>query len=303
MTLGPLTPALEHIRALASSSPAAGRAPDHPLRVAFDCDKTLVAGDIGEAAFARLISQGRVRSLDAWWAPLPAEEARALRPAYEREAARIAAERARGGEPEPLNARLFGDLWGSYERLCALNIREGYLFAARCFTGYTPREAAALAAEQVEEALSSPVTAGEGPCLGVRPRPAMRALVAALEGEGLEVWVVSSSHEALVTPLVTRELGVPSGRVIAVGFELDAESGLLSPSPVEPCPIEEGKRTRFLEQLGAPPLLMVGDSRYDLPLMRASAGGVFVDHGRAVLRAEAEELGALIISAEDLDHA
>lgn len=301
MSLGPLIPALELINALSLAHGERLARLGVPLRVAFDCDKTLVAGDIGEASFARLLSQGRVLSCDEWWAPLPAAEASALRPAYEREAARVAVERARGGEPEPLNAALFDHIWSAYESLCARDIREGYLFAARCFTGYLPQEAAALAAEMVEEALASPVTSGEGPCLGVRPRPAMRALVSALEGVGVEVWVVSSSQELFVERLVTQELGVRAGRVIGVGFELDAR-GALSARPVEPCPIEEGKRARFLETFGEPPLVMVGDSRYDLPLMRVSAGGVFVDHGRADLRAEAEALGALMIPSQELDH-
>ncbi len=301
MSLGPLTPAYEHINALCLTHGEALARRGVPLRVAFDCDKTLIAGDIGEASFARLLSQGRVLSCDEWWAALPAREVSALRPAYEREAARVAVERARGGEPEPLNAALFDDLWRAYESLCAREIREGYLFAARCCTGYALSEARALADEMVEEALASPVTAGRGPSLGVRPRPAMRALVSALEGRGVEVWVVSSSQDLLVERLVTRELGVRGERVIGVGFELDAR-GALSSRPVEPCPIDEGKRARFLASLGEPPLVMVGDSRYDLPLMRASAGGVFVDHGRAELRAQAEALGAVVVLAQELDN-
>jgi phosphoserine phosphatase len=275
-------------------------------RVAFDCDKTLIQGDIGEATLATLLLRGALKGGEAWWRPL---EERGLINACPQEGLQTRYLQALNSK-QGVNPALFEELWTAYEGLCALDIQEGYLLAARCWAGYTPQEARALAHAEVSEALQRPIT----PCeqtsrlapRGVRVRPLMRELIDRLHAEGVEVWVVSSSQQYTVEAMVAH-LGVPPERVM--GIELHStEGGEVGHDCVRPAPIEEGKRACYLAAHGTPPVAMFGDSRYDLPLMEASGWGVLIDHdnpegseGINELRARAEALGAHIIHASLVD--
>jgi phosphoserine phosphatase len=268
-------------------------------RIAFDCDKTLIQGDIGEATLATLLLRGGLKAGALWWRPL---EERGLISACPEGGLRARYERALSSE-EGVTPSLFAELWAAYEGLCALDIQEGYLLAARCWAGYTPHEARASARDEVSEALERPLTPceltqGHAP-RGVRVRPLMRELIERLHAEGVEVWVVSSSQQYTVEAMVAH-LGVPPERVMGIEFH-STEEAVVGHDCVTPAPIEEGKRACYLAAHGAPPVAMFGDSRYDLPLMEASGWGVLIDHESpdklSEVRARAEALGAHVIHA------
>lgn len=293
MTLGVLEPLLRELIGHAEEARLQGLTP----RVAFDCDKTLIDGDIGEATLASMTLSGSLPERDAWWEPLgavlSAEALQNLIDRYQR------ARQAMSVSPE-----LFSELWGAYEALCQADIKAGYLYAARIWLGCSLSGLQARSAEAVSRALAMSLApcphAGGLVSRGVRPRPVMRALIDALHQADIEVWVVSSSERSLVQAL-TPHLGVMPERVIAIDFEPHA--GLVSAQPVEPCPIGSGKTERYLSVHEHPPLGMFGDSRHDLPLMQTAGWGALIDHGHVELLQRATALGAHIIPAAEVSAA
>jgi len=258
-------------------------------RVAFDCDQTLIDGDIGEATLASLTLSGELPTQAEWWSPLKAvlgqEGLQSLFDRYEQ---------ARRSGAVPVG--LFQALWRAYEALCEAHILEGYLFAATVWYGAPASQLTERCEEVAKRALTTEVRAcpktGGVVSRGVRVRPVMRSLVRALQGAGVEVWVVSSSQRGLVQAIAPY-LDIPSARVL--GIDLKLEQGRSGLTPVEPCPVAEGKSQRFISEHGAPPIGMLGDSRYDLPLMRTAGWGALIDHGQPVLAQLAQEEGFHVI--------
>jgi len=288
--LGPLSPLFNELLERAAERRAQGSTP----RVAFDCDQTLIEGDIGEAALATLALRAELPTEQSWWAPLETAIG-----AQARDELRLQYLEARDAQRVP--PALCRALLAAYESLCKRDVRQGYLFAAGVWQGRALEEQARLAEDLVGQALSAPLS----PCdqtetlssRGVRVRPLMRALVKALEAEGVEVWVVSSSERSLVAALATR-LGLSSSQVLGLDFELI--EGRVTGQPIEPIVIERGKCERFMSVHAEPPIGMFGDSQYDLPLMELSAWGVLIDHGDEALAARARALGVYIIPATTL---
>ena len=116
----------------------------------FDCDKTLITGDLGEASLRRAIRQRWVISHEAWWRHLDladiatTSDRTAWRRTYERDFDRA----ARGDN----QADTLGDeLWRAYEQLCAIDAHSAYTYAARFAYRRTPAEVHALTRAALQE--------------------------------------------------------------------------------------------------------------------------------------------------------
>jgi len=239
-----------------------------PLAV-FDCDGTVIQGDIGEAMFYRQIEHfhfrlspasvwpdhprsGALEKLYGELAPLPPGE-RGGREAYTAFA-------------EMLLARYFDQIAaGAVEKACADIVR--------LFAGYTPAEVRRLADEAWKEEFSSPLGTRR---LGRRDLPRGARFIAesvdligALTERRFEIWAVSGSNKWSVEPVV-RTLGIPAERVI--GIELQAEGGVLTARPDGPVPIRAGKIDALRRRTPTVPLLAASDSKNDIPLLLYSAG-------------------------------
>lgn len=257
-------------------------------RVAFDCDQTLIDGDIGEATLATVILNGELPRQQAWWAPLleilDESVLKTLKTRYELES-----------KQGLISPDLFHQIWTAYEMLCQRNIREGYLLAARIWLGLSEQQMTERCHYFVSEALKNDLhpcpKTGSIVSRGVRPRPYMMALIKALTAQEIEVWIVSSSQRQLVQ-ILAPHLGIPPQRVLGIDFHIDEHIGA---DPIEPCPIAQGKSERFLSVHQNPPLGMFGDSRYDLPLMETSGWGVLIDHGSVAVVQMAQKLGVVQI--------
>jgi phosphoserine phosphatase len=83
----------------------------------------------------------------------------------------------------------------------------------------------------------------------------MRALLSALEAAGIEVWLASASHAALVEAGAPH-LGVPVARVRG----MEPTAGLSDPPRMQSRTYGDDKRDTATRVLGARPLAAFGDS-------------------------------------------
>ncbi|MBX7116718.1 MAG: haloacid dehalogenase-like hydrolase [Myxococcaceae bacterium] len=124
----------------------------------------------------------------------------------------------------------------------------------------------------------------------------VRPLLKALEGLGLHSYVVSASPVWAVIP-GAKALGIAPERVVAVSSEV--EQGVLTDRLLRPIPCGEGK-VHALKARGVEPVLAVGNSELDLPMLRyAKAGWAVAPFGEGgnPLVHEANRLGWPVIRA------
>jgi len=98
----------------------------------------------------------------------------------------------------------------------------------------------------------------------------MRALIAVLQDNGFEVWVMSASPEAMYQPFLSRELGIPSTHVI--GIRSVIRGGVLTDEMIPPIPQDHGKKEAIETFVQAEPLLVAGNSRGDKEMIEFSRG-------------------------------
>lgn len=239
-----------------------------PLAV-FDCDWTVIQGDVGEAMFYRQIRHFHFRRSPAlvWHdhprraeigrlydllAPLGAE-ARREHPAS-------------GPFAEILLAWYFDQIAsGAVLKACADIVR--------LFAGYTPAEVRTLARETWEEEFSSPFGSfrlgGRDLPRGARFIRESADMIGALAERDFEIWAVSGSNKWSVEP-VFAHFGIPAERVI--GIELGVEGGVFTGEPAGAIPIREGKIDALRARTQTVPLLAASDSRNDIPLLLYASG-------------------------------
>ena len=247
-----------------------GRHADGQSPVAiFDCDGTMIRGDIGEAMFHRQIER-------FWFRLSPAS----VWPDHPRRSEIDALYQALLAMPETsrLQSQEFSAFADFLRSWYVDQIRDGLVAKActdivRLFAGYSRQEVRQLAREVWETELSSPLEnrplGGASVPTGIRYlRPAL-LLFRELQQRGFDLWVVSGSNrwsvEAVFAPL-----GVPSERVI--GIDLRERAGLLSAQEEQPVPIREQKVEAFRLRNPKPPLLVVSDSKNDIPLFADARG-------------------------------
>lgn len=234
----------------------------------FDCDGTVIRGDIGETMFYRQIREFLFRQSPAdIWADHPkrAELGRifTLLEKLPRE--------ERNRQPE---FKTFADIllqWyhgqiekGKVEKACADIVT--------LFAGFTIEEVRSIANDNFLEEMNTPfaedVLGSHKAPRGIRFLAQPVALLKALQQQGFEIWAVSGSDKFSVEP-VFRALGIPAERVI--GIELYDRSGVLLPQVKEPIPIREKKVAALDRRTRTQPLLAASDSRNDIPLLLSAA--------------------------------
>ena len=245
----------------------------------FDCDQTLIHGDIGEACYKYSLEKRWIVSHDAWWkhlleADFKQQEVLSWRKAYE----------AEYFIPQsPNSPNLSQELWEAYEHLCLIDVHSAYTYAARVAYQRHPVELALM----TEYALQSDQS--------VRFRPLMQELTEDLQ-KLAKVWIVSSSHAAIVR-VIAHHYQIPSQQVIGIDFRLD-ERQLYTDELITPSPVDSKKIDAFKTLYPSQPYLMVGDSKYDLPMMGYAKSALFINHNKSEhLTQKTQELNALIIDA------
>ena len=239
-----------------------------PLAV-FDCDGTVIRGDIGEAMFYRQIERFQFRRSPAdVWTEHPERERLGglfgtLAPLDD------AARRAHGAFDE--FAGMLLDWY--FDGIAAGRVAGACADIVRLLAGHTVEEVRAIARATFAEELASPFgtrrLGNRDLPRGVRYLGESVALLRALAARGFDVWAVSGSNVWSVEPVFAR-LGVPPGRVI--GIALAEAAGVLTDTVVQPVPIREGKVGALRARTAAVPLLVASDSKNDIPLFLSSQG-------------------------------
>lgn len=252
----------------------------------FDCDQTLIHGDIGEACFRYVLENRWVISHDAWWAHLIEadfnnQDVKSWRQAYEREASPNTF-----SSDSSLSSSLSQELWEAYENLCSIDVNSAYIYAARIAYQRHPVELALM----TEYALQNDKR--------VSFRPAIKALIRDIQNLA-HVWVVSSSHISIVR-VIAHHYQIPSQHIIGIDFELNQQQ-LYTDRVITPTPIGSQKIDAFMLLNQSQPILMAGDSVHDIPMMKYAKSAIFIDHHKSDrLTQQAEELKALVLNSESL---
>lgn len=249
----------------AHGAPGAG---PPPLAV-FDCDGTVIRGDMGEAMFYRQIEHFHFRRSPASvWTDHPrrAELGRLFEELSPLDASVRNGLEAYSAFAEMLLGRYFDQIAsGAVEKACADIVR--------LFAGYTPGEVRRLADETWEAEFGArPGTfrlGGRDLPRGARFIAESVDLIRALAERGFDIWAVSGSNKWSVEP-VFRSFGVPADRVI--GIDLEVENGVLTGRTDGPVPIRAGKIDALRHRTKTVPLLAASDSKNDIPLLLYSAG-------------------------------
>jgi phosphoserine phosphatase len=175
------------------------------------------------------------------------------------------------------------------------DIRGASLLCARIFAGFGHDEAAAVMTATLDEECTIP---SESELYGLRishglsVRPVMRKLIDYCAARSIAVWIVSASP-ALAVEAAMQRFAI-AGNLIALRHR--SENGLLTPEIEEPCSIAEGKVDCIKAFIDAsrPPLLAVGDSIYDLPMVAYAELPAVVERDNALTQ-EARRRGWYVL--------
>ena len=249
-----------------------------PLAV-FDCDGTLIKGDIGESMFYRQIEHFAFRVSPAEvWPDHP------QRTELDRTFNILAATPARARRTHAafdLFSRLLVTRY--FDQLAAGTIAKACTEIVQLFAGFTLEEVHAFAEATFAEELTMPLSqtslGGRSLPRGARFLRESADLLHTLQEHGFDIFSVSGSSKWSVEPVLAH-LDVPADRVI--GIDLRLEDGILSAEPQRPVPIHGGKVEALRRFDHRPPVLVASDSRHDIPLLLASTDlRVYVNsHGR-----------------------
>jgi phosphoserine phosphatase len=231
---------------------------------AFDCDGTIIRGDIGEAMFYRQIEKFLFRTspADVWTDhPERVEIDRRFRVLTD------LSEEERNHHPD---FGPFADILLSryFDQIARGDVEKACTDIVRLLAGFTLEEVRAIAGATYADELLSPIGKRH---LGSRQLPKgiryLReavTLINALRERDFDIWAVSGSNRWSVEP-VFRALGIPHERVI--GIDLFEESGILLPRTWQPVPIRAKKVELLKRHTSIQPLLVASDSRNDIPLL------------------------------------
>lgn len=239
-----------------------------PIAV-FDCDGTVVKGDVGEAMLYYQIEHFLFRQSPAEiWTDHPERtrlggyfEALARVPAGD-----VQTQPAFAPFADMILDWYFGQIdGGKVAKACADIVR--------LLAGFTPRETRTMASQSFLRELESPP--GER-TLGRRslPRGARYIkesveLLQELQRRGFSIWALSGSNKWSVEPVFAR-LSVPPEHVI--GLEVHTVAGTLTSTEIHPVPVRKGKVDAMRLAIPYPPVLTASDSRNDIPMLLMSTG-------------------------------
>jgi phosphoserine phosphatase len=118
----------------------------------------------------------------------------------------------------------------------------------------------------------------------------------ALQGEGVEVFLVSASPRAIVEA-AAEVVGIAGANVIAATPKHDAQG--IAPEVLRPIPYATGKVARLRERLGARRLYAAfGDNAFDVAMLASAEIGVAV-RPKPKLRERASEVPGIVELARE----
>ncbi|MBI5474525.1 MAG: haloacid dehalogenase-like hydrolase [Ignavibacteriae bacterium] len=243
----------------------------------FDCDGTIIKGDIGEAMFYYQVEHFllRVNPANIWLDHPKRDELDNLYTAL---------------STLPIDKRKHDRRFVSFSEMMVEwyfdQLMEGKTEKAcsdivKLFTKYSAEEVERIAARTLTEELSSPVMVSKigkhTVPKGIRYIREAVDLLKELQRLGFDIWAISGSNTWSVRP-VFEPLGIPRNRII--GIELLPSSNIFSTKIHTPIPVLQGKVDALRQFTTSAPAIVVSDSTYDVPLFHYSAGAKVLINSR-----------------------
>lgn len=163
-----------------------------------------------------------------------------------------------------------------YQALCAEDVDGGYAYATSVMSGLElgqVQEAAHRVWETHDAQWMQPVT----------------ELLRSLTSLGWEAWIVSASNRWMVE-IAVESLPVMPERVL--GMEVQVEGGRLTEQLLPPITNGHGKVEAIRERIGVQPVLAVGNSVHDAPMLDHALLGILVSGGPEAMAADLAALAA-----------
>ncbi len=141
-------------------------------------------------------------------------------------------------------------VWVEYERRLAESRDDAYTWIVQIMAGLDEADIDRWARQ----------LAAAWPCY----RKRMKRLIAGLQSEGFETWIVSASNYWIVRATAPY-MGIPEDHVL--GIQLRIRDGALTTRPVYPRPTGQGKVDAIQKHIGVRPVFAFGDSMGDFPML------------------------------------
>ncbi len=241
----------------------------------FDCDGTIIKGDIGEAMFYHQVERFLLRESPAnIWVDHPKREE--LDNLYTTLASLPAEKRTHDRRfisfAETMLEWYFDQLVeGKVEKACSDIVK--------LLTKFSEDEVHRIAAATLKDELEAPISVRkigkhEIPN-GIRYIRETVALLRQLQARHFDIWIVSGSNRWSVEA-VFESLNIPKDHII--GIELQSVNNMLGTRVQTPVPVLQGKVEALQQFIQDSPMIFVSDSAFDLPLFEYSIGlKVFVN--------------------------
>lgn len=231
----------------------------------FDCDGTLIKGDIGEAMFYYQLERFlfRVNPANIWLDHPRREELDNLYTQLMALPLERRTQDRRFVSLAEMMVEWYFDLLreGKTEQACSDIVR--------LCTKFSEKEVEQIARATVQEELDSPVTTRKfgkySVPKGIRYIRESVTLLKRLQQAGFDVWAVSGSNMWSAQAVFER-VGIGKERVIGVGLQLS--SNTFSAKTESPVPVLEGKVEALQQRASSVPVIVVSDSLYDVPLFK-----------------------------------
>jgi HAD superfamily phosphoserine phosphatase-like hydrolase len=233
----------------------------------FDFDNSCIVNDIQEATLAYLCKNSLLKNQRLAQAPFADKEA------YNRE------------------------VFLGYDKLLEEGqMKEAYIYAVRTMAGFSRSEIERLVSDVIRsegEILGTQNLFGIDVAKGLSVRPEVKMLMESLLAAGCSVYVVTASSEEVVH-FALKIWNFPE--VVCIGVRNTESGGVFTDAIEEPTPIIERKVDCIKKFISADkkPVLAVGDSMNDLPMLEYAEVKVVVDRGNA-LAEKAKENGWYLI--------
>ncbi|MBX2992154.1 MAG: haloacid dehalogenase-like hydrolase [Bacteroidetes bacterium] len=235
----------------------------------FDCDGTIIKGDIGEAMFYYQIEHFllRVNPANIWLDHPKREELDTLYTLLSSlPSERRTQDRRYLSFAEMLLEWYFDQLAeGRTEKACSDIVK--------LLGKFSEAEVRQIALATYNEELAAPLSVRKFGKItvprGIRYISESVALLKELQQLDFDIWAISGSNKWSVQP-VFQQLGIQRDHII--GIDLHTTGNTLSPKVQTPVPVLNGKVETLQALISDPPLVVVSDSMYDAPLFEYAVG-------------------------------
>jgi HAD superfamily phosphoserine phosphatase-like hydrolase len=170
-----------------------------------------------------------------------------------------------------------------YTLLSAGEIRNAYEFCVKSISGLSAFEMRDLTKKVLileGEEITEDEVFGIKIAKGIKPRKLVMELMNYIRGKGIEIWIVSSSPAVLIEEVI-KHFGIDAK---IVGVHNVVKDGVVTSELENPLPIIEGKVDcikKFIEP-DIKPIIGIGDSESDLPMLEYSDIKVVVDQNNSL---------------------